>query len=361
MKKVLVLGATGSIGKSTLQIIKNMGEHFCLAGITAYKSKELLESFAKEFNCPSLLMEGRTEADLKEFIASCAPNIVVNAIAGSSGLIPSKLVLEEGIDLALANKESIVMAWHLLHSLASDNKCNIIPIDSEHSALFSLINQVGSVNIEKVIITASGGPFRTTSKGELENVTVNDALKHPSWHMGRKITIDSATLANKGLEIIEASHLFNLTVDKIEVVVHPQSIIHSLVQTKDGFLYAQLSNPDMKRPILSALNYPEIKKTYLEPFSLFDRTLTFFKPRLLDFPMLSYAFEVAKKGKSYAIAYNASNEVAVDAFLNQRIDFTTISRVVRSVLDKDWNSDIKSFPDVFIQDAKAREFTKKAL
>lgn len=361
MKKVLVLGCTGSIGKNTLQIIRNMGEMFQVCGLVAHKNAEQLATFTNEFGCKGILTEKDGIEAIRDLIAETKPDIAVNGISGSAGLLPSKIVLEAGVDLALANKETVVMAWALIKKLAKKNKCNVIPVDSEHSAIFNLINQVKLSNIDKIVITASGGPFRTYSSTQLQTVTIEDALKHPTWRMGKKITIDSATLANKGLEVIEATKLFEVPTDKIEVVVHPQSLIHSLVQTNDGVLYAQISDPDMKRPIFAALTYPNVEKNYLEPFNLFDKTMTFFKPRLNDFPMLSYAFEVAKKEKSYTIAYNAANEVAVEAFLENKIDFTTISRVVRSVLDKDWTMEVKNFDDVFAQDKKAREYTLAAL
>lgn len=361
MKKVLVLGATGSIGKNTLAVIRNMGEEFQVCGLVAHKNEKQLCAFMEEFNCKGILTSKDGIDSIATLIEETAPDIVVNGIAGSAGLVPSRITLDHGVDLALANKETVVMAWPLIKKLAKKNKCNVIPVDSEHSAIFSLIQKVGRDDICKVIITASGGPFRTLTHGQLETVTIEDALKHPTWRMGKKITIDSATLANKGLEVIEAARLFELNVSDIEVVVHPQSYVHSLVQTLDGMLYAQLSEPDMKHPIFCALTYPDMQKSYLEPFSLFDKTMTFFKPRMNDFPMLSYAYEVAKKEKSYTIAYNAANEVAVQAFLDSKIDFTTISRVVRSVLDKDWTMDVKSFDDVMAQDEKARKYTQDAL
>ena len=252
-------------------------------------------------------------------IDECKPDIVVNGIAGSAGLLPSKIVLENGIDLALANKETIVMAAPLVKELANNTGAKIIPVDSEHSAIFNLVEKIGKENIDRVVITASGGPFRTFSKEQLQNVTVEQALNHPTWKMGPKITIDSSTLANKGLEVIEAAYLFEKPYNKIDVVVHPQSIIHSLVRTNDGMLYAQLSDPDMKHPIFGALSWPENNKTYLEPFDLFDKELTFYRPRTDDFPLLKMAFECVKNGGSYPIVFNAANEIAVDDFINQKI------------------------------------------
>lgn len=360
MKKVLVLGCTGSIGTNTLDIIRKMPEDFKVCGLSAHSNKDKLLSLSSEFNCPCVLTSDK-EASLEKLINDSEPDIVVNGIAGSAGLIPSKIVLEAGIDLALANKETVVMAWPLIKKLAQKNDAKIIPVDSEHSAIFNLINQIKSENISELIITASGGPFRNHTKEQLESVSLEDALKHPTWNMGKKITIDSASLANKGLEVIEANRLFDFSADKIKVVVHPQSLIHSIVRTNDGMLYAQISDPDMKHPIFSALTYPENKVSCLRPFDLFDNTMTFFKPRTEDFPMLKYAFKVAESTDSYSIAYNAANEIAVDAFINKGIKFNDIPEIVKNVLDYDWSTVPESFEDVFIQDTKARNISKGLL
>lgn len=355
MKRILLLGSTGSIGTNTINIVRNMSSDFTICGLQAHSNKDKVEKLAKEFNCPYLITgNGVSEKDYVDLIENSNPDIVVNGVAGAAGLLPSKVTLEKKIPLALANKETIVMAGSLIKKLAKENDTKIIPVDSEHSAIFNLVEKIGKENISKVVITASGGPFRTLSKEELNTVTVEQALNHPTWNMGKKITIDSASLANKGLEVIEAAYLFDVTADQIEVVVHPQSLIHSLVRTNDGMLYAQISDPDMKHPIYGALTWPENKSTYLEPFDLFDNTMTFYKPRLNDFPLLSYAFECVRKGNGYTIAFNASNEVAVDAFLNKKISFTAISRIVRSVLDYEWPSQINSFEEVFENDRKAR-------
>ena len=362
MKRVLVLGSTGSIGTNAINIISYMPEDFMLCGVQAHSSEEKLLKLTEKYNCPYLLssIDDSSQA-FQKLIEQSKPDIVVNGISGAAGLLPSKLSLEYGLPLALANKETIVMAGSLIKQLAAEKNAQIIPVDSEHSAIFNLVERIGKKNISKVIITASGGPFRTYTKEQLENVTVEQALNHPTWQMGKKITIDSATLANKGLEVIEAAKLFNVPANKIEVVVHPQSLIHSLVRTKDGMLYAQISEPDMKHPILNALTWPENKENYLEPFDLFDKTMTFFKPRMQDFPMLSYAFECVKFGKAYPIAFNAANEVAVNAFLEEKLSFQAISRIVRSVLDKNWNHKIKSFDDVFAADDEARKYTAELI
>lgn len=361
MKKVLVLGATGSIGRSTIEVIRNMREEFYAVALVAAKNKEALTSLSKEIDAPFLLTSEASEEEVKDFIVNSGADIAVNGIAGAGGLEFSLYVLEAGMDLALANKESVVMAWHLLKEAADKNKARIIPVDSEHAALFHLINYIKSKNIKELVITASGGPFRTASKEELERVEVADALNHPTWRMGKKITIDSATLANKGLEVIEASRLFFMSVKDIKVVVHPESIVHSFVKTLDGMMYGEFYEPDMKRAIYSALSYPEVKPCYMSDFDLFDKNLSFFRPRLNDFPMLEYGYEVAEKNGAYTIAYNAANEVAVEAFMKGEIGFTTISRVVRGTIDKNWGETVRDYKDVMDADEAARSAARAFL
>lgn len=365
MKKVLVLGCSGSIGSSTLDIIRNEKEKFSVCGLTAHSKSEVLKNLSSEFNCPSLLTKEADEKIYKEFISSCQPDIVVNGIAGSAGLLPSKITLELGIDLALANKETVVMAYPLIKNLSEHTGAKIIPVDSEHSAIFSLINQAGKENVDLILITASGGPFRTFTKEQLENVTLEMALNHPTWKMGPKITIDSSTLANKGLEVIEASYLFNKDADKIDVVIHPQSIIHSMVRTNDGMIYAQLSDPDMKHPIIGALSYPENQKNYLKPFDLFDKELTFYKPRTEDFPLLKMAFECVEKKGAYPLVFNAANEIAVHAFLDGKIKYTDIPKITEKTLSYNWSETPDSFSRIFELDKAAhliaKEFTEKLI
>ncbi len=361
MKKVLVLGATGSIGTSTIEIIKNMPDAFSLVGITANSNREKLISLKHQFNCKASLTKEEGTDGIKRLLNETKPDIVVNGIAGSAGLIPSKLVLESKIDLALANKETVVMAWNLISSLAKKNSVNIIPVDSEHSAIFSLLNQCKKENVSEIIITASGGPFRNLPKEELSRVKLKDALKHPTWNMGKKITIDSATLANKGLEVIEATRLFDFELKNIKVVIHPQSLVHSIVRTKDGMLYAQISDPDMKHPIFQSLVYPKIMNNYLKPFELFNHELSFYEPRFDDFPMLNYAYNAQEKNGGYTIAYNASNEVAVDAFVNKKIEFNSIPEIVSKVLKKDFSYTPSCFEDVFEIDNMARKYAEEVL
>lgn len=361
-KRVLVLGATGSIGNQTLDIIRNMKEDFELCGVSAGKDKQKISKICKEFNCPGTVFDEDGKDGLLHLFKSSNADIAVNGVSGASGLLSSVLALQNGINLALANKESIVMAWDIIKGIADKNSLQIIPVDSEHSAIFNLIHKIGRESITSLIITASGGPFRLLSKAELKNVSVEDALKHPSWKMGSKITIDSATLANKGLEIIEACRLFDFESDKVQVVIHPQSIIHSLVRTKDGMLYAQISEPDMRHPILSALTWPECKENYLKGFDLaLCNEMTFSRPRYDDFPLLNAAYNCIKQGDAYPIAFNAANEIAAEAFLNHKCGFTDISTVVQKTIEKDFSGAPNTLEKVYAFDQAARQEARNTL
>jgi 1-deoxy-D-xylulose-5-phosphate reductoisomerase len=375
MKKIVILGCTGSIGTSTLNIIREFPNKFSVCGLTAHTNHKKLYELSKEFNCLNALLTKEDSTAIKKVIANSGADIVVNGIAGAAGLEPSVFTLQEGIDLALANKETIVMAGSIVKNLAKKNHCHIFPVDSEHSAIFNLIENYGKKTVDTIILTASGGPFRTWPKDKLTTATPNDALKHPTWKMGKKITIDSATLANKGLEVIEASLLFDMPPEKIQVIVHPQSLVHSLIRTKDGVLYAQISNPDMRHPILSALTWPEYTPNSLEKLDLSTLigkqsqnnpvgdglNLQFFPPRTEDFPMLNLAYDALKKDGAYTIAYNAANEIAVDAFLKNKIDFYAISKITKTVLSEDWTIKPVTLEDVFLFDSKARKVAKKTL
>ena len=373
MKKILILGATGSIGKSGLDIIRQHPDKFCLAGMSAHKNADALLQAAGEFNCKNLCLtsENAQHHDsvsfygsdgLKELIKSTDCDIILNGIAGAAGLVPSITALENHKDLALANKETIVMAGLLIRKLAAKNNTRILPVDSEHSAVFSLTQKYGKDALDSVVLTAPGGPFRNTPKEKLETVTLADTLKHPTWNMGQKITIDSATLANKGLEVIEACRLFDVPAEKVHVVVHPQSLVHSLIRTKDGVLYAQISEPDMRHPIIQAFTWPELIPNKLKLFDLADNVeMTFQKPRMDDFKMLPLAFEAAKKSGKYTIAYNAANEVAVAAFIQTQINFLDIPNLTEEVLAKDWTGEPSDFDEVFEADKKARIAAKEVL
>lgn len=382
-KKVLVLGCTGSIGKSTLDIIRSFPERFSVCGLTAHTDTITLNKLAHEFSCDCIAASGAKNGsryDIRDVIENCGADIAVNGIAGSAGLMPSVWCLQNGMDLALANKETVVMAYALIEQNAAKAGKKIIPVDSEHSAVFTLIQKFGRQNLTSVILTASGGPFRNLSAAQLKSVTLEQALAHPTWKMGKKISIDSATLANKGLEVIEACRLFNIKTEQVQVTIHPQSLVHSFIRTKDGDLYAQVSKPDMKRPILSALSWPHMIENTLEKLdellcgfgalgepctptnssacgvsSASGVTMEFYPPRFNDFPLLTAAYEAQKKGGSYTIAYNAANEIAVELFLQQKIGFTDISALVCSVLEHDWTAEAHDFDEVFYFDGEARK------
>jgi 1-deoxy-D-xylulose-5-phosphate reductoisomerase len=303
-----------------------------------------------------------TNTALREFIVQSGADIAVNGIAGSAGLLPSVFALEEGIDLALANKETIVMAGALIRTLAEKTGCKILPVDSEHSAVFHLLTHFPREAVHSIILTASGGPFRTLDAEKFSEIRAEDALKHPTWTMGKKITVDSATLANKGLEVIEARYLFDMPPEKIRVVVHPQSIVHSLIRTVDGVLYAQMSKPDMRHPILNALFWPETTENSLELLDLAAGIeLSFSPPRFDDFPMLPLAFEAAKSGQADCIAYNAANEIAVAAFLDDKITFTDFAPITRRVMAAVTGENPASFDDVFTLDSKCRRIAKQLI
>lgn len=367
-KKIVVLGCTGSIGKSTLKIIEEFSDKFEVVGLTAHSNKTELENLSKKFNCDNICLSNEN-ADgiegIKKVINQSNADICVNGIAGAAGMLPSIFTLENGIDLALANKETIVMASHIVYDLANKNNCKILPVDSEHSAVFNLVEKFGNDSVESVVLTASGGPFRTFSKEMLKKVTVEDALKHPTWNMGKKITIDSATLANKALEVIEAVKLFNVPASKVEVTIHPQSLLHSLIRTKDGVLYSQMSHPDMCHPILSALTWPKFTKSSLPPLDLSNNpvesplTCTFAKPDMEKFPMLALGFKAASLGGAYPIAFNAANEIAVEAFINHEIGFYDISNITAKVLEKDWSKLPVTYEEVLLFDSMARKYAKE--
>ena len=360
-KKVLVLGCTGSIGSQTLDIIRHEKDSFEVAGLSVGHNQEALESLCSEFKCKGTCWSNDGLSGLKKLLDECGADIAVNGVAGSQGLLSSVEVLERGMNLALANKESVVMAWPVIKQLALKKHASIVPVDSEHSAVFNLVNQLGKDNTAEIVITASGGPFRNFTREQLESVTVEDALKHPTWNMGKKITIDSASLANKGLEVIEACRLFDVDTDKVKVLVHPQSIVHSLVRSNDGMLYAQISDPDMRHPIYSALVWPENRRNHLKPFTLAGHELSFFEPRTDDFPMLALAYECARKSGSYTIAFNAANEIAVEAFIDKKIGFLDIPGIVGATLSDDWTKEPASVEAVLEADRLSHERARNIL
>ncbi|QOR36026.1 1-deoxy-D-xylulose-5-phosphate reductoisomerase [Clostridium sp. 'deep sea'] len=362
-KRIAILGSTGSVGTQTVKIIKEYQDDFELCGISARSNFNLLSQQANEFK-PVIVAISKKEfaeklelnynckkiygdSHIKEFISSCDCDIFVNAISGINGLEASYQVLSLGKDLALANKESIVSAGPLLMELAKKTGSKILPLDSEHSAIWQCLQGEKYNSVSKIILTASGGPFFNFSKNQLSKITPAQALKHPTWNMGNKISIDSATLMNKGLEVIEASVLFNMPLNKIDVLVHPQSIIHSLVEYDDGALIAQLGITDMGQPIQYALFNKSRVKTTRPCLSLADiQKLTFFEPDLELFKCLGLAYQALKMGEAMPAVLNAANQVAVNKFLAKEITFLQIPELISIVMSKQYNTKINSVEDV---------------
>ena len=377
MKIISILGSTGSIGKSTLSVINLHPERFKVFALGGFNNVDLLLEQTIKFK-PSfivtkdLVSKKQLMGKLKEtkldtvvlygddgysFIASHEEvTTVVAAITGSAGLISTIEAARSGKQILLANKESMVMAGDLINKICSENNSTLIPIDSEHNAIFQVLsNNDDTKEIKKIILTASGGPFRDHSLKSLKEVTVEEALNHPNWKMGKKISIDSATMMNKGLEVIEASHLFGLNMEKIEVVMHPQSIIHSFVEFIDGSSLSQLGNPDMRVPIAYALSFPERITSGVEGVSL-DKlpSLDFFKPDLIRFRCLDLAYQSLAMGTCHCIFLNASNEIAVEAFLLGKIKFLQIPELIEKTLFKAEASNVNSIEHILEIDNLAR-------
>ncbi|MGM0431219.1 MAG: 1-deoxy-D-xylulose-5-phosphate reductoisomerase [Spirochaetota bacterium] len=363
-KKVIILGATGSIGNSTIECIRSQKDIFQIVGLTSHSSATALRLLADEFDVKQTVLSCCSDDEnhfayygssgILQMLQDTEADIVVNGITGASGLMPSVYALETDKDLALANKETAVIAGNLISDLAVKNNRTILPVDSEHAAIFQLTRFRPTSYIKKIILTSSGGPFRNADYKTLLRATPEQALQHPTWSMGSKISIDSATLANKGLEVIETVSLFDTSWEHIDVLIHPQSYVHSLIKTHDGSLYAQISEPDMKVPIINALLYPDITKKTFTELDLVDKTLTFSNPDMGRFPMLQYSYQVLKSGGAYAIAYNASNEIAVEHFLHRGIGFMDIPRVVNNILQLDWSQRPGSFEEVLLIDREVR-------
>ena len=372
-KRISVLGATGSIGKNSLDVISRDKDNFEAALLCAHSDSRGLAEISRDWPDAVCVLCGEEggKQKLLDAIGGVHADLTINGIAGGAGLEPSLAAIESGSDLALANKETIVMAGRLALRLAEEKNVKIIPVDSEHSGVFHLLEahcaqpsgngrpygggqERADGLIEEVILTASGGPFRNASLQEMENVSPQDALAHPTWKMGRKISIDSASMANKGLEIIEAAVFFNLPVEKIRVVIHPQSIVHAMVRLCNGVVFAQLSRPDMRHPIHDALYWPKTARSGLDPLNFDSLTLEFEKPDLQRFPMLSLGREAARRGGLYTCVYNAANEEAVAAFLNMEIGFLDIPRITGYVLDEDWAGDSCDLQTILKTDTDAR-------
>jgi 1-deoxy-D-xylulose-5-phosphate reductoisomerase len=372
VKRLLILGATGSIGTQALDVVARAPEAFELVGLSAERSHAELVAQARAHGVRRIALsdpdaaaraaEAWTEGEvlagpegLVRLVAEADADLVLNAIVGSAGLGPTIVALTEGIDVALANKESLVVGGELVMALCEATGAQLIPVDSEHSALHQLIGSERPGTVERLTLTASGGPFRGRAAADLAGVTVDEALRHPTWAMGGKITIDSATLMNKGLEVIEAHWLFGTPYDRIDVVVHPQSIVHALVALCDGATLAHLGHPDMRVPIAYALHHPERVDVPVPTLDLAQvGALTFEPPDLDAFPCLRLAREAAVAGGTATCVLNAANEVAVHAFLAGRLDFMGIPAVIEAALERLPAARVHSFDTLYEADAQAR-------
>ncbi|MCR5687662.1 MAG: 1-deoxy-D-xylulose-5-phosphate reductoisomerase [Lachnospiraceae bacterium] len=380
MKKISLLGSTGSIGTQTLEIARAYPDELGIVALAARSSVDAIVKQALEFK-PSVvaMFDGNAAARAAEALsgtgirvvsgmdglieAASLPeaDIVVTALVGMIGIRPTIEAIKSGHDIALANKETLVCAGHIIMPLVRECNVSLYPVDSEHSAIFQSLNGEHKEDVERIILTASGGPFRTYTKEMLEKVTAADALRHPNWNMGSKITIDSATLVNKGLEVMEACHLFGVGLDDIEVVIHPQSVIHSAVKFRDGAVMAEMGCPDMKLPIAYALFYP--RRVYLDTkrLDLFElQSMTFEKPDPERFPGFAYAYEAARAGGIMPTVFNAANERAVALFLEGRIGFTDIARLIRHALDRATRTDDPTVDDILEAEAEAARSVSEA-
>lgn len=372
MKQIAILGSTGSIGTQTLNVVRRHKDLFSVEVLVAGSNADLLIQQALEFDPNAVVIADQSkyyqvkdaleQTDIKVFAgmdSACdlmemgSIDIVVAAIVGFAGLRPTMRAIEKGKVIALANKETLVVAGSLVTKAACENRVPILPVDSEHSAIFQCLEPYNE--IDKILLTASGGPFFGKSREELEGVSLEAALKHPNWKMGRKVTIDSASLMNKGLEVIEAKWLFGVDVDQIEVLVHPQSVVHSMVQFKDGSIKAQLGTPTMETPIQVALTYPQRIESHLPRFSFLDNPqLTFAQPDTKTFRCLDLAFQAIRKGGNLPCVMNAANEIAVQKFIDGEIGFLQIADHVESVMQKAPFISNPTLEDLFESDKEAR-------
>jgi len=381
MKKLSILGSTGSIGVSTLEIVAAHPERFQVVALTAGNNLELLQSQIERFS-PRLavVLNEQAARKLRASLAGSKTEIlhgvpgliaaatiaeaemVVAAIVGAAGLVPTAAAIEAGKDVALANKETLVTAGHLIMAMVRDRGIRLYPVDSEHSAVFQSLQGHREKDVKRIILTASGGPFLNLPLARLEEVSITDALNHPNWSMGQKITIDSATMMNKGLEVIEARWLFNTPGERIAVNIHPQSIIHSMVEYVDGCVMAQLGVPDMKAPIAYALTYPGRVPTGVKPLDLTALSgLTFENPDYARFPALKLAYRALEEGESMPTVLNAANEVAVEAFLTGRISFARIPRIIETVMEYHQSHALATIEEVLYVDRWGREKTRELL
>lgn len=379
MKKISILGSTGSIGVNTLDVIERNPDRFEVWGLAAGSNVSLFAEQIKKFKPKAVslfdtskiktlqeLLKGQNvevftgESGSVKIATLPGTNMVVTAMVGSAGLVPTLAAIRAGKDLALANKETLVVAGELVLKEARD-KVRIIPVDSEHSAIFQALNGENSRQIKRILLTGSGGPFRTFTRKQMEHVTVKEALNHPNWKMGSKITIDSATMMNKGLEYIEAKWLFGKETP-IEIIVHAQSIIHSMIEFVDTSIMAQLGVPDMRVPIAYALSFPDRLDCKLASLDLpAIATFTFEKPDFEKFPCLQLAFEAMEHGQTMPAVLNAANEIAVQAFLDQTIPFKGIAESIRATMNNHVSKPVKELEDVLAADRWAREETRKSI
>ena len=372
-KNIILLGATGSIGTSTLNLIRKKKEKFNLIGVSTYEKTEQLKLISKEFNVKNVCYFKNDQGTIFDEsikvmkghqglleLASLNCDIVVSGISGLAGLMPSYMALNNGNHIAIANKEPLVVAGNILIECSKKNNVKILPVDSEHNSIFQCFDNNLRENVSHITLTASGGPFLNRSLNSFKEITIEEALKHPKWEMGKKISIDSATLINKALEVIEAGFLFELKSNQINVVIHPESIIHGLVHYKDGSVLANLALPDMISPLSVAIGYPERYNLDLPKLDLVEVSqLNFLKPDLKKFPGLNFGWHALNEPNYFSIVLNASNEIAVDLFLKKRIKFTSIVEIIDKCLNEQKFNSANNLEDTLEIDKMSRIFAKK--
>lgn len=377
MKQIAVLGSTGSVGVNVLEVIAQFPQKFKVVGLTANTNIALLNAQIEKFHPTVVALRDENVArkckvngvkvysgldGVVEVATESRADLVVIAISGSAGLIPTLEAVKAGKKIALANKESLVMAGRIIMDLAQINSAEILPLDSEHSAIFQCLVGKDKSELSKIYLTASGGPFKDASRARLKSVSPREAINHPKWKMGKKISVDSATLMNKGLEVIEAHLLFDIAINKIEILIHPEAIVHSFVEFIDGVILAQLSTPDMRLPIQYALTYPERIQSQVASINFSKiSSLTFAPPDLDKFPCLDIAYQAAREGGSFPCVLNAVNEECVEAFLRGKIKLTGIAKILDKVLNLHHKIDKPSLDEILMADNWAREEAGKEL